>query len=113
MSIEPEFGGATYDPMKDAQRLRDQLGKVRSAMLGAGWCRLKWLSEQTKAPEASVSARIRDLRKPKYGGYTIDRRRVPGRESLYEYRIVQNGGGPDPCPALAHGKTRSENAGAP
>jgi len=38
------------------------------------------------ASEAGISARIRDLRKPKYGGHTIERRK---NGSLWEYRLVR------------------------
>lgn len=37
-------------------------------------------------PEASISARLRDLRLPRYGSYIVDRR--PRRGSLNEYRVT-------------------------
>ena len=40
--------------------------------------------------EAGVSARIRDLRKPRFGGYNVERRRA-GKDGLFEYRIVAEG----------------------
>lgn len=36
--------------------------------------------------DSSLSARVRDFRKPKFGGYTIERRKIPNRRS-YEYRL--------------------------
>lgn len=111
MSIQPEFDGKTFDPVKDASRLRVQLDKVRSVMLGGGWHTLKQIAENVGASEASCSARLRDLRKIRYGAYVIDRRGVHGRRGLFEYRLAI----PDTtaAPKIAHGKTRSENAGAP
>jgi hypothetical protein len=106
--MTPEFGGKTYDEVKDKSRLRHQLDKVRSVMFGGGWHRLAEIAETVKASEASVSARLRDLRKVQFGAYTVDRRSVPGHRGLYEYRLSI----PD-APALAHGKSHSENAGAP
>lgn len=37
--------------------------------------------------EAGISARIRDLRKPKYGGRTVDKRRRSKDSDLWEYRL--------------------------
>jgi hypothetical protein len=36
--------------------------------------------------ENGVSARIRDLRKPKFGGHRVDKKRISG--GLYAYRLV-------------------------
>lgn len=106
--MTPEFDGKTYDPLKDASRLRVQLDKVRSVMFGGGWHTLKEIAKTVKASEASCSARLRDLRKVRYGAYLVDRRRSREHEGIFEYRLRV----PD-APALAHGKTHSENAGAP
>lgn len=40
-----------------------------------------------QASESGISARIRDLRKPEFGGHTIERRARSG--NLYEYRMVK------------------------
>lgn len=81
-----EFGGSTYDEARDGDRLKKQLQAVRSVMLRSGWVTLKDLAEQVGAPESSVSARLRDLRKLQFGGYRVDRRYV--RRGLWEYRIA-------------------------
>lgn len=81
----PEFGGSTFDPKRDTSRLRAQLHKVRSVMLAGGWHTLTDLAEKVGAPEASVSARLRDLRKLKFGAYTIERRYV--ERGLFEYHL--------------------------
>lgn len=39
-------------------------------------------------PEQSISARVRDLRKPKYGGHTITRRATK-TEGVFEYQLTQ------------------------
>ena len=80
-----EFGGSTYDENRDGDRLKKQLDAVRSIMLRSGWVTLKDLALQVKAPESSVSARIRDLRKLQFGGYTIEREYVS--KGLWRYRI--------------------------
>lgn len=108
MGLMPEFGGSTYDPAQDGSRLRAQLAKVRSFMFRHAWVTLAQISEHVGAPEASCSARLRDLRKQEFGGYEVQRRRVEGQRGLFEYRLSIG-----PAPQLAHGKTPSENAGAP
>jgi hypothetical protein len=59
-------------------------------MLPGGWWTLPQLAAATGYPEASISARIRDLRKPKFGGHTVERRHVS--KGLWEYRL---------CPKVA------------
>lgn len=81
-----KFDGATLKPT-DNSRLRAQLDKVRSVMLAGGWFTLEQLSTETLAPQASVSARLRDLRKLKFGAYNVERRAVPGHRGLYQYHI--------------------------
>lgn len=56
---------------------------------GGLWWTLRELSEVTGHPEASISARLRDFRKTKYGGHTVLRRRKYGiGMGTWEYRLV-------------------------
>ena len=85
--LSPDFDGRTYEPAKDRKRLTGQLARVREIMSDGGWYNLSYLAICTRGTEASVSARIRDLRKPKFGSHIIDRRRV-GDSGLFQYRLV-------------------------
>lgn len=80
-----EFDGETIEPARDHDRLRAQLHRVLNAVSDHEWKTLLKLSMETGDPEASVSARLRDLRKDKFGGYTIERRYAGG--GLWEYRL--------------------------
>jgi hypothetical protein len=81
------FDGVTYDPKFDRDRLEKQLGRVYTAMAECpGWMTLQEISVKTGDPEASVSARIRDLRKDRFGGYNVERRRRTVGE--WEYHLV-------------------------
>ena len=82
------FDGKTYDPALDGDRLRRQLGRTWEAMRDGEWYTLFELSIKTADPEASISARLRDLRKEKFGGYRVLRRRRDGEGGLWEYRMV-------------------------
>lgn len=80
------FDGETYDDTRDRTRLARQMAAVRRVMAPGDWWTLGLLAAVVGAPEASVSARIRDLRKPRFGGYTVEKRyRARG---VWEYRMV-------------------------
>ncbi len=81
----PDFDGETYDRARDHQRLTGEMAVVFRLMEDGDWRTLHEISAQTLAPEASVSARLRDLRKAKFGGHTVERRYVTA--GLWEYRL--------------------------
>jgi hypothetical protein len=86
--VEPvgePFDGETFDQERDGSRLTRQLSAVAFAMKDGRNHTLSELSKLCQAPEASVSARIRDLRKEKFGGYQISSEHV-GR-GLWHYRM--------------------------
>ena len=75
---------------KDAKRLGRQLEAVKGLMADGRGRTLAEISEITGYPEASVSARLRDLRKDRFGAYYVDRRNVIGTGTWY-YRIDLEG----------------------
>jgi hypothetical protein len=84
----PQFDGDTYDPALDEDRLRTQLGRVFALMADGRWRTLAAVQTVAGGSEAACSARLRDLRKPKFGGYTVEHRRC-GAGGLWEYRLVR------------------------
>ena len=72
----PDFDGVTYDPARDKARLTRQLERVYEVVRHGDWHTLASIASITGAPEGSVSARLRDLRKEKFGSYDIRRKRV-------------------------------------
>jgi hypothetical protein len=89
-SQPPQFKGSTFDAKRDGERLSNQLDKVRGLMKQNHglWQTLAFISAVVDAPEASVSARLRDLKREgkESGEFTIERRYV--RRGLHEYRLV-------------------------
>lgn len=86
----PDFDGETYDHDEDYQRLGAQMRRVFDAMASGDWVTLRGLSRVTGDPEASVSARLRDLRKAKFGGWEIRREKriaEPSGRVLWIYRL--------------------------
>ena len=79
------FDGATYDHKRDSHRLTGQMQRIYDCMSDGGWKTLSQVSEVTGAPEASASAGIRNLRKERFGGFTVDREHVSN--GLYRYKL--------------------------
>lgn len=79
------FNGPEYDPARDNGRLTKQIGRVYVAAFGETWYTIAELAAKTGDPENSVSAQLRHLRKPRFGGYTVERRSRRG--PLFEYRV--------------------------
>ena len=85
------FGGQTYDPAQDKDRLTRQLWAVKNLMADGKWRTLAAITEVVEAPQQSVSARLRDFRKEKFGSHTVDRRSMAGApRGVYEYRLTLN-----------------------
>lgn len=82
------FDGDTFDAQEDGSRLTRQLYKIRHIMARGQWHTLAQLESLTGYPQASISARLRDLRKERHGAWDIQRRRVPGMPGVHEYRAL-------------------------
>lgn len=73
-------------PAEDHGRLRGQMLRVYKAMSDGQWHTLDEICVATgERRDASVSARLRDLRKDRFGGFTVERRRRSS--GTYEYRM--------------------------
>ncbi len=77
--------GQTFDAARDGARLSAQLDAVKALMADSSWRTLAQIADAVKAPEASVSARLRDLRKPKHGAFLVEREHVS--RGLFRYRV--------------------------
>lgn len=84
---ELDFDGRTYNAKRDRSRLSVQLERVKLLMLSGGWWTLGELENALGHPQASISARLRDLRKSRFGGYTVEREHMTG--GLWRYRMTK------------------------
>ena len=91
-----DFGGVTYDPERDCVRLTGQLSRTWEVMLDGRERTLPQIAKETSArrdtgrdSEASISARLRDFRKPQFGSHELIRRNAGG--GLWFYRLVPKG----------------------
>lgn len=80
------FDGETYEPPRDHARLKGQLGAVYELMRDGRWRTIPAIVEVVGGTPQSISARLRDLRKAKYGGHAVDRMSLG--EGLFSYRVV-------------------------
>ncbi len=84
--------GATYDPKTDYAPLNEQHKAVFEILRDGQWHTPGEIARKIDALEQSVSARIRDCRKARFGGHTVERRRAPDEDGrttrLFEYRLV-------------------------
>jgi len=82
------FDGSTYQPDKDEKRLSSQLSKVKELMSDGEWRTLAQIQSIVGGSEAGVSARLRDLRKDRFGSFLVKRRRVGEPSSgVWQYRL--------------------------
>ena len=76
----------------DAAAMGRQLEAVWRVMQDGCWRTLREICEATGylgGPQ-SISARLRDLRKDRFGGYTVERRIRAGTDRVREYRVIDD-----------------------
>jgi hypothetical protein len=89
------FGGTTLEK-KDVLRLGKQLQAVYDVMADGQYRTLTQIVDSVKANAGiiaspqSVSARLRDLRKEKFGGFKVNRQAVG--EGLFRYSVTRADG---------------------
>ena len=83
------FDGETYEPEHDWQRLNTALSRVFGVLSDGKWYTLSEIARVAQTSEAGASARIRDLRKEKFGSYDVLSSRDTNRpkSGLWHYRL--------------------------
>lgn len=87
-----KFQGSDCDPQHDEKRLIKQVDVIRDVMLSASecdtWLTLGEIHKITHYGEASISAQLRNLRKPDFGGFILEKRsRGERAHGLWEYQL--------------------------
>jgi len=83
------FNGSDYELKFDQVRLTGQIERVFKLMQDGLWRTLEEISIETGDPAASVSAQLRNLRKPQFGGhFVLKKSRGDRAKGLYEYRLM-------------------------
>jgi DNA-binding Lrp family transcriptional regulator len=82
-----DFDGITYDATRDGPRMTKQLQKVKRLMSDGQWYTLSQIATACGCSESSASARLRDLRKAKFGAHTVERKNCGGGVWVYRVKI--------------------------
>jgi hypothetical protein len=80
------FDGASFQQWRDGERLQRQLSIIRTIMSDYEPHTLDTLAAAAGCSTASASARVRDLRKAKFGGYRVTRTWLGG--GVWSYCMV-------------------------
>src|SRR5258708_28726364 len=85
----PQFSGSTYSAKHDQDRLGHQLNCVLTFMLDGAWHTPEELEMQLGFRWASISARLRDLRKEEFGSFLVERRadKWARERGMFQYRV--------------------------
>jgi hypothetical protein len=89
------FNGPAYDPQLDQERLSVQYKRIFDLMKDAHWRTLGAIAHATGAPQASVSAQLRHMRKERFGDHAVNKKRIEihgQRGGLWSYQLVINPG---------------------
>jgi hypothetical protein len=79
---------ATWDEQRDGARIAKQRDDIWNAIRDGNWYTLSQLEQTTGHPQSSISARLRDFRKARYGSHRIERGYVD--RGLWQYRLADN-----------------------
>lgn len=76
---------AGVETVETVARIGKQRNDIWAVISNHVWYTLRELADLTGHPEASISARLRDFRKPEFGKHTIERKHLV--RGLYQYRL--------------------------
>lgn len=83
------FDGDTYVAEHDLARLTGQILRIYDAMRDGVYRTLPEIEALTGDGQASISAQLRNLRKTRFGGHTVNKRaRGERSRGLFEYQLV-------------------------
>ena len=78
--------GPAYVEAIDGARIGRQMSDIRNIMVTGAAYTLAELEDRTGYPQSSISAQLRHLRKDRFGGYDVQKRRRTA--GTWEYFIV-------------------------
>lgn len=77
-----DFDGPAIAP-EDVPSIARDLDRVKRLMVDGRWRGLEEIAAETGVSLVSVGSRVRDLRKRRFGGYVVERRREGVRRYVY------------------------------
>lgn len=100
------FDGADYERERDDQRLTVQYRRIFALMRDGEWRTLAEIEAATGDPQASISAQLRHMRKPRFGSHIVEKHYIS--DGLYEYRLIVNAAPPEASTTAAAGVSTRE-----
>jgi hypothetical protein len=82
------FDGSTYDAARDQVRLSGQLQNVQQVLSDHRWHTLAEIAQRIGGSEAGISARLRDLKKERFGRHKIEKQHLSN--GLWRYRLASD-----------------------
>lgn len=86
MNVSGKRNGETFENARDRIRLNRQASAVYDLMVDGAWRSLGMIADMTGEPQASISARLRDFRKKRFGSHVVDRKHLAG--GVWLYRVL-------------------------
>ena len=83
---QQRFDGSDYVQERDNYRLGTQLAKIYNLMKDGQFRTLSQIEQVTGEPQASISAQLRHLRKPRFGGHSVNKKHQG--QGLYKYQLI-------------------------
>lgn len=83
--------GPAYEERIDKARIHGQLACLLALMRDGHWRSLSEIALSTGIPEASASSNLRHLRKARFGGYLVLKRRRTLQGGTWEYKLMTKG----------------------
>lgn len=85
-AIHGRRDGETFRPDRDQSRLDKQSDRVFTLMKDGAWRTKNEMEKLTGDDWASISARLRDYRKPKFGSHRVEKKYL--QDGLFAYRLL-------------------------
>ena len=85
--VEPRFDGDDFVQARDGKRLVSQMQAIFDHMRDEKWRSVPEIAKHLGYPEASVSAQLRNLRKPRLGGHLVNRKYEGS--GLYLFQLIE------------------------
>lgn len=85
-TLSGDRDGVTFNRAKDRKRLDGQALAVFNVMKDGQWRTLRQIADLVRCQETSVSARLRDFRKPQFGKMVVEGQRLT--DGLWRYRVI-------------------------
>lgn len=91
-TIEDYMATARFDGLDltagDCARLEGQMKRVYDLMKDGNFRTLLEIEKLTGDPQASISARLRDYRRLRWGAHIVEKRRKTTNSGTWEYRLI-------------------------